>query len=630
MMRVLAALTLLFLALAGPSCGGGGAGENLDVPGMDGGGPWPDGAAGDRAADAQRTDERAGDAGGIETPVPEETVESVDPETDLGQPCDDPGDCVSGLCVEAPGGSICTDYCIEECPPGWICKGVHLYGGDIQFICVPRYWSLCEPCDDFDDCEAEEGACLDVGGDGAFCTVTCAAPTDCPANFHCYDYGGGDPVCRPDSGSCTCLQDDVGAVEDCQAENPHGVCEGERTCGEAGWTSCSAATPGPDVCDGADNNCDGYTDEDFLLLGQACDGDDSDQCKGGFYTCAPAGTDVECVNDDVGDAPELCDGFDNDCDGAVDEAFPLKGEPCDGPDSDDCALGTWTCTDDGSELWCVNEAEEDIEELCDGADNDCDGDVDEGFPDKDLPCDTDDSDLCENGTWTCTEDGADLECLETVTDVQEVCDYQDNDCDGDVDEGFPTLGDPCDGEDSDECMNGTLTCMQDGAGVECINEDPVNIPEVCNGQDDDCDGQVDPVWSQGCTLYFKDADNDGYGDADTPAKCYCQPTGFFKVLTATDCYDGNINAHPGQIGWFSVHRGDGSFDYDCSGSETKQWTALAGGCEIFGDLCSGIEGWDAAVPFCGFYGTWLYSCDWNLPFFWECAFDTENRQQKCN
>ncbi|MBM4372936.1 MAG: hypothetical protein FJ098_14880, partial [Deltaproteobacteria bacterium] len=263
-------------------------------------------------------------------------------------------------------------------------------------------------------------------------------------------------------------------------------------------------------------------------------------------------------------------------------------------------------------------------------DDDCDGEVDEGFSGKGQPCDSDDSDLCAKGTWTCTASGDGLECVnETETGVQEICDYLDNDCDGQFDEGFPTLGDPCDGADSDQCKHGTLTCKQNGTGIECVNETVVNIPETCNGLDDDCDGQPDPVGTSGCTTFYKDSDNDGFGDASTAGKCYCQATGSFKVLTATDCYDGNGAAHPGQTQFFAVHRGDGSFDYDCSGSETKQWTQVAGGCVLLGDLCSGSDGWNGPVPACGVAKTWLFSCYWDLPFFWQCAFDSENRTQKC-
>ena len=36
-----------------------------------------------------------------------------------------------------------------------------------------------------------------------------------------------------------------------------------------------------------------------------------------------------------------------------------------------------------------------------------------------------------------------------------------------------------------------------------------------------------------------------------------------------DCYDANSLANPAQTAYFTVDRGDGSFDYDCSGTEEK-------------------------------------------------------------
>lgn len=36
-----------------------------------------------------------------------------------------------------------------------------------------------------------------------------------------------------------------------------------------------------------------------------------------------------------------------------------------------------------------------------------------------------------------------------------------------------------------------------------------------------------------------------------------------------DCYDNNANAKPGQTAYFGTNRGDGSFDYDCDGSVTR-------------------------------------------------------------
>ena len=44
--------------------------------------------------------------------------------------------------------------------------------------------------------------------------------------------------------------------------------------------------------------------------------------------------------------------------------------------------------------------------------------------------------------------------------------------------------------------------------------------------------------------------------------------------TGVDCYDSNANAHPGQTAWYSTNRGDGSFDYNCDGSQTQDFISI--------------------------------------------------------
>ncbi len=88
-------------------------------------------------------------------------------------------------------------------------------------------------------------------------------------------------------------------------------------------------------------------------------------------------------------------------------------------------------------------------------------------------------------------------------------------------------------------------------------------PELCNGEDDDCDGQVDenavdaPSW-------YPDADGDGYGDPSTVNLSCEQPTGFVSEDKASgeneDCDDSDAAINPGaQEIWYD------DTDQDCSG-----------------------------------------------------------------
>ena len=129
------------------------------------------------------------------------------------------------------------------------------------------------------------------------------------------------------------------------------------------------------------------------------------------------------------------------------------------------------------------------QETCNAQDDNCDGQVDEEWPQLGQPCDGTDADLCENGQWKCVE--GDALCAGDVN-VAEVCNDVDDNCDGLVDELWPDLGTPCDGDDTDLCENGKVVCTADGKAAVCAQD--VEQVETCNGQDDDCDGKVDQLW----------------------------------------------------------------------------------------------------------------------------------------
>jgi hypothetical protein len=142
------------------------------------------------------------------------------------------------------------------------------------------------------------------------------------------------------------------------------------------------------------------------------------------------------------------------------------------------------------------------------------------------------------------------DCDDTSADVNpaanEVCNHIDDDCSGTIDDGlvFDTYYADVDGDTFGDASNSIYECSQPSGYVtnntDC-NDNNANqntaSTEICNGEDDDCDGAID----NGITFfdYYADTDGDGFGAGDVISSCSDLGAGY--VSNNTDCDDSNSN-----------------------------------------------------------------------------------------
>ncbi len=344
----------------------------------------------------------------------------------------------------------------------------------------------CDGTIDEDDADDATSWYLDADGDSfgdasGTAVVKCNAPANhVDDNTDCDDLDasalpGGTEVCDGIDNDCSGSVDD-GATDarswysdgdsdgvgtgtaTLACDNPGGLVQATGDCNDADNTIFPGAVE--DNCsDPTDYNCDG-------VVG-AVDGDSD-----GFFACEDCNDADAAINDD---ATEACDGVDNDCDGSADEAG-ATGE------------ATFYFDNDGDGVGDTNDS----------------------------------TTACAAPLGYVATDG---DCNDNSSSIKpgaaEICDMADNDCNGTVDDAatLPRWPVDADGDGHGSMTQNIEACFQPSgtAGVadDCDDSDGTNYPgntEVQDGKDQNCDGHIDeafftyvhsrdiqPIWDAQCS-----------------------------------------------------------------------------------------------------------------------------------
>jgi len=510
---------------------------------------------------------------------------------EAGETCDPPESCpttcTSAICTKAHlegKASTCNATCVSDpitqcvsgdnCCPGAAkgCTGAN--DTDCLSVCGNGIKEPGESCDPISECQtAEKGCTSDANyvetksGDATKCTFSCAVvPRSCI---------GGDNFCPTACNATTdsdCTGCGNGRVESGETCDPPSKCGADQT-------ACVSTADQVRTSKGTISDCT------FACTSKprACVAGD------GFCpsTCTPA-TDSDCPGCGNGkvETGEKCDPL-----STCPTACPANG--CMRRKLSGAGTCAATCVDDTPISVCLA-GDGCCPSTCHaGNDSDCSavcGDARDGICPASCTY-TQDADCKLVGGATCNV-ATPAQCQSGSCVDSRCCTQSCGACSACTGPGGTCVAIK-NTEDADSC-SGDRTCNSNGA---CKLKDGAD----CTDPTDCASGQ--------CTRYYRDMDADFYADKNTSIRVCGDPAiyrnGYIQEsrVVTFDCCDVDANTFPGQQNYFISRNECHTFDFNCDGAETPQWT------DLFGCTCP-CQGWSGTsppmVPSCGTPAIWAF------------------------